>query len=176
MTSETFRRKYKQFYLLGPNGKKHPRWANDDISHIIATSRGGAQCLENVFMFNFQFNRAIGAIQAVGDPINCALVGLERAKRAVKASREHGDYMGADGEYLHMMGMELLGHMGIKAKKDGGIIEWTAKRYEDWETMHDPNVMWFDTAACLDGGHIGNVNAISFQPTTERFSRRTRID
>ena len=63
-----------------------------------------------------------------------------------------------------------------EAKKDGGIIEWTAKRYEDWETMHDPNVMWFDTAACLDGGHIGNVNAISFQPTTERFSRRTRID
>ena len=141
MTSETFRRKYKQFYLLGPNGKKHPRWANDDISHIIATSRGGAQCLENVFMFNFQFNRAIGAIQAVGDPINCALVGLERAKRAVKASREHGDYMGADGEYLHMMGMELLGHMGIKAKKDGGIDKrCRAVRNRDLVLNKDGNI------------------------------------
>jgi len=34
------------------------------------------------------------------------------------------------------------------------------------------NIMWFDTAACMNGGHIGNVNAVRINPTTERWTRR----
>ena len=36
-------------------------------------------------------------------------------------------------------------------------LTWSEARWEEWETMHD-GVMWFDTAGCLDGGFIGQVN------------------
>ena len=37
-------------------------------------------------------------------------------------------------------------------------LTWGEARWDEWETMHD-GVMWFDTAGCLDGGFIGQVNA-----------------
>ena len=37
--------------------------------------------------------------------------------------------------------------------------------------MHS-NILWFDTAACLDGGHIGNVNKVIISPSTDRYARR----
>ena len=43
------------------------------------------------------------------------------------------------------------------AQLNEGILTWSEARWEEWETMHD-NVLWFDTAGCLDGGFIGYVN------------------
>jgi hypothetical protein len=40
---------------------------------------------------------------------------------------------------------------------DRRALEWGQARWDEWATMHD-NVIWFDTAACLDGGFIGQVN------------------
>ena len=37
--------------------------------------------------------------------------------------------------------------------------------------MHS-NILWFDTAACLDDGHIGDVNKVTISPTTARYSKR----
>ena len=39
--------------------------------------------------------------------------------------------------------------------------------------MHS-NVLWFDTAACLANGHIGDVNRVSINPSTKRYRRRPR--
>ena len=36
--------------------------------------------------------------------------------------------------------------------------------------MHK-NVLWFDTAACLNYGHIGDVNKVTIKPTTTRYRR-----
>ena len=51
------------------------------------------------------------------------------------------------------------------------MLQWRRDRYEDWEKMHS-KIQWFDTAACLDGGHIGMVNAVRINPATTRYSRR----
>ena len=32
------------------------------------------------------------------------------------------------------------------------------RKYEDWIKMHNMNTIWFDTSACLEGPHIGEVN------------------
>ena len=37
--------------------------------------------------------------------------------------------------------------------------------------MHS-NILWFDTAGCLDDGHIGDVNKVTIRPTTARYSKR----
>ena len=29
-------------------------------------------------------------------------------------------------------------------------IGWSAAYYKDWEEMHKPSIMWFDTAGCFD--------------------------
>jgi len=34
-----------------------------------------------------------------------------------------------------------------------------ARRYDNWEQMHD-GVWWFDTAACWKGGFIGDINGV----------------
>ena len=44
------------------------------------------------------------------------------------------------------------------AKHNERILTWSEARWNEWETMHD-NVLWFDTAGCLDGGFIGEVNS-----------------
>ena len=44
-------------------------------------------------------------------------------------------------------------------------IEWSSKRYEEWETMHDGTI-WFDTAGCLNANKIGEVNAAVVSPKT----------
>ena len=59
----------------------------------------------------------------------------------------------------------------IEAASGFAILQWRADRYADWEKMHQ-NVLWFDTAACLDGGHIGKVNQITITPATPRYKRR----
>ena len=43
------------------------------------------------------------------------------------------------------------------AKHKERILTWSEARWNEWETMHD-NVLWFDTAGCLTGGFIGEVN------------------
>lgn len=60
---------------------------------------------------------------------------------------------------------------GIKEKAAGtGWLQYRRDRYEDWERMHK-NVLWFDTAACLDGGFIGGVNKVGIKPTTNRYRK-----
>ena len=39
-------------------------------------------------------------------------------------------------------------------------IAYDAKQYDDWEKMHD-GAIWFDTAACAVGDHIGNANKVT---------------
>lgn len=51
-----------------------------------------------------------------------------------------------------------------------GWLQYRRDRYKDWEKMHK-NVLWFDTAACLDKGHIGNVNEVSIYPITKRYRK-----
>ena len=60
---------------------------------------------------------------------------------------------------------------GILEKAQGtGWLQYRRDRYEDWERMHK-NVLWFDTAACLNYGHIGDVNRVTIKPTTTRYRR-----
>ena len=40
---------------------------------------------------------------------------------------------------------------------------WSGKRYDEWATMHDGTI-WFDTAGCLTGSKIGEVNAATVSP------------
>ena len=35
------------------------------------------------------------------------------------------------------------------------------REFDDWRKMHNDNVIWFDTSACLDAPHIGEVNKAS---------------
>ena len=42
---------------------------------------------------------------------------------------------------------------------------WSGKRYDEWATMHDGTI-WFDTAGCLNGAKIGEVNAATVSPKT----------
>ena len=44
------------------------------------------------------------------------------------------------------------------AQQKEKILTWSEARWDEWETMHD-GVVWFDTAGCLDGGFIGDINA-----------------
>lgn len=44
-----------------------------------------------------------------------------------------------------------------EARKDGNIISYDSKRYDNWEKMHD-GVIWFDTKACWEGSYIGKAN------------------
>ena len=46
------------------------------------------------------------------------------------------------------------------AQLNEGVLTWSEARWDEWETMHD-GVVWFDTAACLDFGFIGDVNKAS---------------
>ena len=48
-------------------------------------------------------------------------------------------------------------------------LTWSEARWDEWETMHD-GVIWFDTAGCLDGGFIGQVN------DEAHYSRVRRLD
>ena len=41
------------------------------------------------------------------------------------------------------------------------IISYDAKRYKNWEKMHD-GVKWFDTAACWQASQVGLANAAQF--------------
>ena len=34
--------------------------------------------------------------------------------------------------------------------KENDPIGWSAAWYKDWEEMHKPSIMWFDTAGCFD--------------------------
>ena len=46
------------------------------------------------------------------------------------------------------------------ARQNEKILTWSEARWEEWETMHD-NVVWFDTAGCLDFDFIGDINKAS---------------
>jgi len=58
----------------------------------------------------------------------------------------------------------------LKDAAGTGWLQYRRDRYKDWEKMHK-NVLWFDTAACLDYGHIGNVNKVGIYPTTTRYRK-----
>lgn len=73
-----------------------------------------------------------------------------------------------DNEYYFTQKQRLDGEAYEQTKRqnyeDAAIIDWSAKRYSNWETMHD-GVIWFDTAGCLNGRKIGDVNAVSVTAT-----------
>jgi hypothetical protein len=54
-------------------------------------------------------------------------------------------------------------HDAAGAVDDGIINKRDKRRYDEWEKMHD-GVIWYDTAACLQGSYIGKINAMSFKP------------
>ena len=49
-------------------------------------------------------------------------------------------------------------------------ISWSQKQYDNWNTMHDGTI-WFDTAGCLAGAKIGDVNAVAVTPTTQKYKK-----
>ena len=51
----------------------------------------------------------------------------------------------------------------------------SSKRYDEWNTMHD-GVIWFDTAGCLSGAKIGEVNAATVAPTTRKWKKEVQAD
>lgn len=51
------------------------------------------------------------------------------------------------------------------AVKDANRISYDAKKYEEWETMHDGTI-YFDTAACEAGKMIGDANKVSINPSS----------
>jgi hypothetical protein len=102
---------YRQRFASGP------AWDDDDVNHIIAGSRHGADHSDNYFMFPGRFNKSLGADN---DHINAALVGMPRARRAVAASRPTG-YTGPSASVLHRDGVRDLAAMGIIPRVNGGI-------------------------------------------------------
>lgn len=69
--------------------RKHGLHASDmDASHIIAESHGGANHPDNFHSLSSKFNRKINRY---GDDVMCYLVGLEKAKLAVRASVTYGN-------------------------------------------------------------------------------------
>lgn len=50
-------------------------------------------------------------------------------------------------------------------------IEWSSKQYEEWNTMHDGTI-WFDTAGCLKGQKIGEVNSAGIFPKTRSLEAK----
>ena len=59
------------------------------------------------------------------------------------------------------------------AKTDAAYLSWSSKKYDQWETMHD-GVLWFDTAGCLSGSKIGDVNAAVVSSTSPRWKKWDR--
>jgi len=51
-------------------------------------------------------------------------------------------------------------------------IERDAKKYKEWETMHD-SVLWFDTAACMAGPFIGDTNSVTMAPDSNSAQLKT---
>lgn len=75
---------------------------DQDIFHIIAGANGGADHSDNYhFAQNRAFNRAIGDRY---DHVNCYLVGLEKAKKAVLVSVQFSSYKGPSAEELYKKG------------------------------------------------------------------------
>lgn len=58
-------------------------------------------------------------------------------------------------------------------KITSGIITRDATSYDQWEKMHD-GVIWYDTAACLTGNFIGQINESRFTP--KNINRPTTLD
>lgn len=61
------------------------------------------------------------------------------------------------------------------AQLDELVLVWSEAKWHEWETMHD-GVVWFDTAGCLDGGFIGEVNKASWGWSPAGFSRLPEDD
>lgn len=99
------------------NGRRKAKYRDSDVSHIFSRANGGVDCSENYFMGSSSFNRSIGCR---GDHLNVALVGLKRAKKAEKISREYGSYDGESAETLYWKGVEEWGKYGILMKPTGG--------------------------------------------------------
>ena len=112
---DSFRAGYRRQFLGGD-----PRWANSDVSHIIASNNGGINAAENVFMFDSSMNRSISDSMH-GQEINAALAGRNRACTAARVSRRHGSYDGPTGSVLHDRGSRYLEQQGILVRENGGI-------------------------------------------------------
>eukprot|EP00466_Bigelowiella_natans_P011808 jgi/Bigna1/79443/fgenesh1_pg.62_\ len=93
---------------------------DSDVSHIIASNKGGINATENVFMFDKRLNRAIGDSQ-LGMALNSALVGKKRACDAARLSRKHGSYEGKTGSQNYSQGVRVLKTKGVMVRKGGGI-------------------------------------------------------
>ena len=79
-----------------------------------------------------------------------------------------------DNNYYFTQTQRAKGEEVQTADRDSRLganrISWSQKRYDNWNTMHDGTI-WFDTAGCLAGAKIGDVNAVAVIPTTQKYKK-----
>lgn len=52
-------------------------------------------------------------------------------------------------------------------------IAYDAARFEEWKKMRD-GTLYYDTGACINGPHIGDINKMSFTMTNDFYKDDTR--
>ena len=88
-------------------------YANQDVHHIIAKAKGGADHSLNYLPFGLgsSFNRSIGNMSG---PILSYFAGIKRAEDAVKVSRKFGSYDGPSASKLFSQGAEFFAAANYK--------------------------------------------------------------
>ena len=56
-----------------------------------------------------------------------------------------------------------------RVKWETDPVGYSTDRYNEWLAMRE-NTIWYDTAGCLSGGMIGNVNGVQIDPITPRYN------
>lgn len=115
------RERLEQGNISRENYRKERKLFDDqDVSHIISESLGGANNRENYLEISSSLNRAGGNRE---DYVFAYIAGLERTRRAVEVSRLTG-YEGMSAEGLYKKGREeyLSRHRGAPRKKKEGIV------------------------------------------------------
>jgi len=122
ITSVASMSRAKYAKLLRANGLLEE---DQDVFHIISSENGGADHPHNYhYAQNRSWNRAIGANH---DYINCFLAGKIKARKAVKVSREIGNYRGKkyDGpgaEDLYEAGENSMRKMRSENRKKWSLL------------------------------------------------------
>lgn len=89
--------------------------ADQDVHHIIARENGGADHPDNyLFVANMSFNRGI---KQYFDGLMCYFAGKEKAKKAVKISKQLNGYRGPEAMELYRQGEEVFRTVGHEYRR-----------------------------------------------------------
>ena len=111
--------------------ENNPEWKDWDVCHLISTANGGAQAVENVFLWKRDLNEALGnQYDHVQAAIIAEIKDEQFVQRAIDLSASYGnrDY----GKYAGEQNAATLCQQGRRALNRGlapsGVLEWWQRR------------------------------------------------